>query len=182
MPKAVNLEWSHNRVRPVTRGKDVPPLVHEQKARAGRLGAIARWQGRGGGAAAVGTAGGTPPAGIQTLNPAAVPAWMRGAALQGLVYRDQLEALLAGKEVLYDLAGATVDASTMYKATLARGVKTRNPAQRADLMAQARAWLKEHRACIATLSSLAGDLKLPEPNPHEAMFAAAREEEEAKRG
>src|SRR6202034_1809917 len=141
MPRGVSLEWSHGRRRPVTRGKDVPALVHEQKARAGRLGAIARWHRSGASVAAVGTADDTPLAGIQTLNPGAVPAWMRGAALQGLAYRDQLQALLDGQDALYPLAGDTVDAHTVYKATLARGIKAKDPTRRAALMAEARAWL-----------------------------------------
>jgi hypothetical protein len=181
MVRGLERAESHGRTRVAVRVDQVPPLVREQKARAGRLGALARWQGQGTSVAPVGTPDGTLPAGIQTLNPEAVPAWMRGAAMQGLLYRDQLQALLEGKEVLFDLAGATVDAAVMYKATLARGVKTRNPARRAAILAEARAWAKEHRACVATLASLAGDLKLPEPDPHVALFAAAAEEE-AKRG
>ena len=162
MVKAVNLEWSHGRKRPVTRGKLVPSLVKDpRKQAAGRLGAAARMQRRSNGEAAASTVDSSAPAGITTLNPAAVPAWMRGAAEQGLAYRDELQSILVDKDVLFPLAGATVDANTLYRATLALAVKARNPERRAALMSESRAWLKEHRTALGTLSALAGDLRLP---------------------
>jgi hypothetical protein len=118
--------------------------------------------------------------GISTLNPAKVPTWMRPHVETGAPYTCALLGMLEGKPALFPLAGDCSDAHVMYRALLALALDA-DPKDRGSLLSEARGWLREHRTALATLSALAGDLKLPTPNPHEALFRIAAEEE-AKKG
>jgi hypothetical protein len=84
---------------------------------------------------------------------------------------------LDGKDALHPLAGDCADAHVMYRAMLGLTVQAEDAKTRAALSAEAKGWLREHRTALATLSSLSGDMKLPTPDPHAAIAAAALEYE-----
>jgi hypothetical protein len=113
--------------------------------------------------------------GICTLNPAKVPSWMRPHVEQGATYVAALLAFLEGKPALHPLAGDCADAHTLYRALLGLSLATEDAKERAALLSEARGWLREHRTALATLSALAGDVKLSEPDPHAAIRAIAKE-------
>jgi hypothetical protein len=111
------------------------------------------------------------------MNPATVPSWMRPHVVLGAPYTLALLAMLDGKPALHALAGDASDAHVMYRATLALGIQSEHPKERASLLSEARGWLREHRAALATLSALAGNLRLPVPDPSRALAAALAEDD-----
>jgi hypothetical protein len=113
--------------------------------------------------------------GIATLNPSKVPTWLRPYVEQGAAYVTALLGMLGDRPALHALAGDCADAHAVYRATLAMAVDAEDPKVRASLMSEARGWLREHRTALATLSALAGGMRLPEPDPHEALARALRE-------
>ena len=116
--------------------------------------------------------------GIATMNPARVPTWMRPHVEHGRPYTAALLALLDGKPALHPLAGDVADAHVMYRATLALALEAEDGKARAALMSEARGWLREHRASLATLSAIAGDIRLPAPDVDPlAKWMPKREEE-----
>ena len=158
MAKGVSLEESHGRPRLVVRVDEVPPLPSSDAPpmtdpktgrflpgnRAHRLRQLKRRA-----------------AGIATLNPVRVPSWLRPFVEQGASYVVALLSMLDGKPALRPLAGDCADAHAMYRATLSLAVAAEFPKDRAALMAEARGWLREHRTALATLSALAGGMRLP---------------------
>ncbi len=172
MAKGVALEWSHGRVRTATRGDEVPalpapttPALHaplppgspptpgrkfakDNKGRQIRAEKERQAKERA--------------KGIATLNPATAPAWLRPHLELGAPYIATLRRLLEGKEALHPLAGDVADAHVMFRALLDLAAQAEGAKERGSLLAEARGWLKEHRTALATLSKLAGDLRLPE--------------------
>jgi hypothetical protein len=156
-----SLEWSHDRVRTTVRTDEVtvpepaaPVPVHEPGStrfgkgnQAWRLRQLKQRA-----------------EGIATLNPSKVPTWMRPHVEHGAPYIGDLVALLADKPVLHPLAGDCADAHVVYRALLTLALSAEDPKVLATLLGEARGWLKDHRAALATLCSLAGGLSLP--NPH----------------
>lgn len=120
--------------------------------------------------------------GIATLNPTKVPTWLRPYVEQGGAYVVAMLGMLEGKPALHPLAGDCADAHAMYRATLGLALEAEDAKTRAALMSEARGWLREHRTALATLSALAGGMKLPEPDAHAALLAAAAEEEGKRHG
>jgi hypothetical protein len=114
--------------------------------------------------------------GIATLNPSKVPTWLRPHVEHGAGYVTALLEMLGDRPALHPLAGDTADAHVLYRAVLALAVAAEDAKSRAALMAEARGWLREHRTALATLSALAGGMKLPEPDPFAALARIAREE------
>jgi len=161
----VALEWSHDRVRTITRTDQVPALPSaepvpiprtssgrfDKENQAWRLRQVKEHA-----------------EGIATLNPDKAPSWLRPFIEQGAGYVTALLGILDGKPALAPLAGDCADAHVMYRAVLALALNAEGKA-RAALLAEARGWLKEHRTAIATLSKLAGDIKLPKPDAHKAL-------------
>lgn len=101
--------------------------------------------------------------GIATMDASKAPTWLRPHVELGRPYVTALLALLDGKPQLYPLAGDVADAHVLYRAHVALATAAETAKDRAALMADARAWLREHRTALATLAALAGDLKLPDP-------------------
>ena len=169
MARGNAIEWSHGRARPVVRVDEAPalpsddsPPMHDGKTgrfipgnRAYRRRQLVRRA-----------------EGIATLDPHRVPSWLKPHVKQGAGYVKALLALLEGKPALYPLAGDLGDAHVLYRATLALALGEDDPKTRAALMGEARGWLREHRAALATLSALAGGMKLPEPDHHQALVEA----------
>jgi len=116
--------------------------------------------------------------GIATLNPATSPTWLRPYIERGRPYVVALLGMLGDRPALHPLAGDCADAHVVYRATLGLALAAEDPKARAALMGEARGWLREHRTALATLSALAGGMRLPTPDPHEAIAAAL----EAERG
>lgn len=102
--------------------------------------------------------------GIATLNPARAPSWLKPHIDRGASYVVALLGMLEGKPALHPLAGDVADAHVVYRATLALALDAEDAKTRASLMSEARAWLREHRTALATLSALAGNLQLPDPD------------------
>jgi hypothetical protein len=172
MPNGTDLEWSHKRVRPVVRVDDVKPIESEEAApmkdaETGRFlkgnRAHRRRQLK------------IRSQGIATMNSAKVPSWMRPHVEQGASYITALLGMLDGKPALCPLAGDCADAHVLYRAYLALALAADDAKTRDGLMAESRSWLKEHRAALATLASLAGGMKLPTPDPHAELAAVANE-------
>lgn len=184
-PKGIALEQSHDRARLVVRVKAVPPLaappapaLHEplppgspptpgrkfakdnqgRKLRQAKEQAKARAEG------------------IATLNPATAPAWLRPHIEHGAPYVGALVGMLVGKPALHPLAGDCADAHVMYRAMLGLAAQADDPKSSAALMSEARGWLREHRTALATLSALAGALKLPDPPSEVDRIRAELEE------
>jgi hypothetical protein len=171
MTGGVALEWSHHRVRTTTRADEVPALPAVEAAPMNdpvtgrfvpRNRAYRRRQLK------------ARAEGIATLNPATAPSWMRPHIDQGRSYVLALLAMLEGKPALHPLAGDCADAHTLYRALLALALATESAEERASLLTEARGWLKEHRTALATLSKLAGDLRLPGPSVHPLEAIRAR--------
>lgn len=90
--------------------------------------------------------------GIHTLNPARCDAWLRPFVEEGAAYGVDLLQRIAGDPVLARLAGDVADAHTVYRALLALAAKGD-----AEALRESRAWLREHRAALATLSGLVAE-------------------------
>lgn len=90
--------------------------------------------------------------GIATLDPAHCEPWLRPHVEAGKSYAAKLLTRVQHDPALLELAGAVADAHTVYRALL-------NLAAHGDMKAleEARAWLREHRAALATLSGLANE-------------------------
>jgi hypothetical protein len=175
MSKGLAIEWSHGRPRITLRADETTPVTSEESApmndpKTGRFlpnnRAYRRRQLK------------ARADGIATLNPAKVPTWMRPHVETGAPYILALLGMLEGKPALHALAGDCADAHVLYRATLALALDAEDAKTRAVLMSEARGWLREHRTALATLSALAGGMKLPEPDPHAALAAAAAEEQD----
>jgi hypothetical protein len=119
--------------------------------------------------------------GISTTNPAKAPTWLRPFIEMGASYTVSLLAMLEGKPALFPLAGDISDAHALYRGLLSLALETTDAKERASLLSEARGWLREHRTALATLSALAGDIKVPSPDPHAELRRIATEEQEAKR-
>ena len=179
----VALEWSHDRVRTITRTDQVPPLpsvesVPMPRQESGRFAPGNRaWRLRQLKARAEG---------IATLDASKAPSWLRPFIEQGAAYATALLAILDGKPALAPLASDCADAHTLYRALLSLALAAEGKEQ-AALLAEARAWLKEHRTAIATLSKLAGDIKLPRADhrlpwqPTDEALEAAEAQAQAER-
>jgi hypothetical protein len=160
MASGVTLEQSHGKPRLTVRVDEVPPLpssdappIHASGSKrfakgnqAWRLRSLRRRAD-----------------GLSTLNPARCPAWMRPHVEAGAPYTVALLAMLEGKPALHPLAGDVADAHCMYRALMALALEAESAKDRGALLAEARGWLREHRTALATLSALAGDMKLPLP-------------------
>lgn len=161
MTKGIATEWSHRRVRTVVRVDETTPLESAPsepmndphtgrflpRNRAYRRRQIKQRA-----------------EGIATLNPTRVPTWLRPYVEQGQSYIVALLDMLDGKPALHALAGDVADAHVMYRATLGLALEAEDAKTRTALMVEARGWLREHRTGLATLSALAGGMKLPEGN------------------
>jgi hypothetical protein len=91
--------------------------------------------------------------GIATLNPKTVPSWMTPHVAQGVTLLGELVARFPDDAALRPLIGAAVDAWVVYRALLCLGA-----AGDGEALKESRAWLREHRAAMATLSGMAGEL------------------------
>lgn len=89
--------------------------------------------------------------GIVTLDPASCAAWLRPHVVDGASYGMDLIGRFSDP-VLARLAGNVADAHTVYRALLAQGV-----GGDVEALREARAWFREHRSGLATLSALAGE-------------------------
>jgi hypothetical protein len=177
MAKGLALEWSHGKPRAIVRVDETTPIdaaasEPTQDPTTGRFLPGNRMHRR---RQLVKRA-----KGIATLNPATAPTWLRPHIEQGAPYVSDLLRMLEGRPELHPLAGDVADAHVMYLGMRTLALQTDDKRERAQLLTESRAWLREHRSCLATLAALAGDVKLPEPNPH-AAIAAAMAEEEANR-
>lgn len=158
--KALDLEWSHGRIRPTVRTENTtaPAAVDadaKREAETGRLGkGNTLWRRRQLKRRAEG---------IATLNPSKVPTWMRPHVQGGAPYIVALLGMLEGKPALHALAGDCADSHVVYRALLSLALGTDDPRARATLLGEARGWLREHRTALATLCALAGGLELPSP-------------------
>ena len=93
--------------------------------------------------------------GITTLNPASVPAWLRPHVEDGAEYGSDLLARFPDP-CLARLVGDVADAHCVYRGLLALGA-----AGDVEALREARAWLREHRSALATLSGLAAENGAP---------------------
>jgi hypothetical protein len=154
----VTLEWSHGKRRPTTprpNGHDggapaLPPAPEEsapeRDATTGRfLPGNRGYRRRMVKAKAKG---------ITTLDPSRVDAWLAPFVKDGAAYGVELMRRVQGDPALLRLAGDVADAHTVYRALLALAAKGDTEALR-----ESRAWLREHRSALATLSSLADESK-----------------------
>lgn len=168
------LEWSNGKVRPKTprlTGKDdgvaaVPPPASEksapmQDAKTGRFvpgntayrrRMLKREQ-----------------RGIATLAPASCAEWLRPHVVDGASYAMRLRERF-DDPVLGSLVGDVADAHTMYRALLALAAKGDG-----DALREARAWLREHRSALATLSGLAGESSTAPDDGHLYVDAEANQ-------
>lgn len=89
--------------------------------------------------------------GISTLNPERCQSWLSPHVRDGAVYGIELLRRFPDP-ALARLAGDVADAHTVYRALLALGAQGDVEALR-----EARAWLREHRSALATLSGLASE-------------------------
>jgi hypothetical protein len=105
--------------------------------------------------------------GLATLNPATAPSWMKPHIEQGATYTRALLVMLDGRPALFPLAGDCADAHAMYRGLMGLAMATEDAKERAGLLSEARGWLREHRTALATLSALAGDIKLPGVDEHQ---------------
>jgi hypothetical protein len=115
--------------------------------------------------------------GIATLAPATCSAWLRPHVEHGAGYIAALVATVDARPVLHALAGDVADAHTVFRALLSEASRSDGPG-RLEALQESRAWMREHRASLATLCALAGDLDPPATDPHAAIEAIAREERE----
>lgn len=166
------LEWSHNRVRQAIRTDEGGPMPDAEQS--GPMNDPATGQFVKGNRAYRRRQLKQRAEGIATLNPAKAPSWMRPHLETGAPYIVALLGMLDGKPALHPLAGDCADAHVMYRACLALALEAAEARERASLMSEARGWLREHRTALATLSALAGGMKLPEPDPHESLVRALK--------
>lgn len=150
-PRGIALELSHGAFRPTTRADLVPALptalteadrdpltkrfVVGNRAAAGReLRKAAREQA------------------LLGLDPAKVDPWMAPYVGHAQTYAARLVAALPHQAPgLTALAGDAATAAAVYRGLLSLGV-----AGDKDALRESRAWLREHRQSLATLSALAG--------------------------
>lgn len=110
-------------------------------------------------------------AGITTLNPERCDAWLRPFVEGGAAYGVELMRRVAGDPALVRFAGDVADAHTVYRALLALAAK-------GDMTAlkEARAWLAQHRAGLATLAGLADESSdVDKPKGDEHLFVDAKD-------
>ncbi len=88
--------------------------------------------------------------GVATLDPARCVSWLSPYVKDGGAYGAELLARF-NDPALARLVGATADAHTVFRGLLALGA-----AGDPKALVEARAWLREHRACLRELSVLAG--------------------------
>jgi hypothetical protein len=86
--------------------------------------------------------------GISTLDPNRCASWLRPFVADGASYGVELLQRFSDP-VLAKLVGDTADARTVYRALLHLAAQGDTEA-----LKEARAWLREHRACISTLAAL----------------------------
>ena len=152
--EGIAIEWSHGAPRPTVRADEIPPLptagtaavrdpvtkrfVPGNQAAAGRtLKRAAREQA------------------LLGLDPAAVDPWMAPFVVHAQHYAGELVAGLPRQApALIALAGDAATAAAVYRGLLALGTSGGPDAPAA--LREARAWLREHRQSLATLSVLAG--------------------------
>lgn len=91
--------------------------------------------------------------GIATLNPDACQPWLRPHVRDGAAYAMTLRERFPDPG-LARLIGTTADAYVLYRALVALGGNGD-----AKSLTEARAWLKEHRACLRELAALGGMVK-----------------------
>jgi hypothetical protein len=149
------LEWSHGRRRPTARtaaGDAVPALPPKtEDAAPYKDPKTGRWL-KGNGAARRRQVK-SRAKGIATLNPSHVPSWLTPHVTAGVAMLGELVHRFPDDAALRPLIGAAVDAWTVYRALLVLGVNGDG-----DALKESRAWLREHRAAMATISALAGEL------------------------
>lgn len=87
--------------------------------------------------------------GISTLNPERCESWLRPHVASGAAYGMVLAERFPD-DALARLVGATADADTVYRALLALAAQGDGQA-----LKEARGWLREHRACLRELATLA---------------------------
>jgi hypothetical protein len=88
--------------------------------------------------------------GIATLDPKRCASWLSPFVVGGAEYGCDLLRRFPDP-ALARLVGDTADARTVYRALLHLAAQGDTEA-----LKEARAWLREHRACLATLSALSG--------------------------
>lgn len=94
--------------------------------------------------------------GVMTINPAKCAAWLAPHVKDGQGYAVDLIKRVPDP-VLARLAGDVADARAVYRALLALAAEeTQDASARLDALREARAWMREHRTGLATLSALAG--------------------------
>lgn len=89
--------------------------------------------------------------GIATLDPKRCASWLRPFVEGGASYGCDLLQRFPDP-ALARLVGDTADARTVYRALLHLAAQGDTEA-----LKEARAWLREHRSCLSTLSALSGD-------------------------
>lgn len=162
----MGLEWSHGKRRPTTprpngNGESIPPLPPPNEAERSRDVQSGRF------VPGKRTVLKTKAKGITTLAPIACPDWLQPHIEEGAEYALALLERCQGDRVLARLAGDTADAHAVYRGYVALAVQGDMEAAR-----EARAWLREHRSCLATFSALANEIKQPsEEVPWLATFA-----------
>lgn len=154
----MTLEWSHGRRRPSTRtaAGDVPALpttppetVQNGPVRDPLTGRFLKGNG-----AARRRSLRAAAKGIHTLNPAACPSWIAPFARLGAAYALELAATLPAHPALGALVGDAADARAVFRGLLALAAQGDTEA-----LKEARAWLREHRALVATIAALATELR-----------------------
>lgn len=157
------IEWSHGAARPIVRADEIPALptaptgavrdpitkrfAPGNQAAAGRsLRRAAREQA------------------LLGLDPASVDPWMAPFVVHAQRYAGELVASLPRQApALNALAGDAATAAAVYRGLLALG--TSNGPDAPAALREARAWLREHRQSLATLSALAGREPAGDSNP-----------------
>lgn len=153
MTKPIGVNWSHGRPRSELRRRSdggvpalppKPPVVWDPESRkfakgnqgwkireAKRLELVRRKKG------------------LSTLNPLTCEPWLQPFAAEAMTYALELQARF-DDPALARLIGDTADSHAVYKGLVALGAKGDVKALAASL-----AWLREHRACLRELASLA---------------------------
>lgn len=114
--------------------------------------------------------------GIATMNPETCPPWLREHVREAQPYALSLRTRFPDP-ALARLVGTTADAYVLYRAHAALGAKGDPRA-----MAEARAWLREHRASLRELAALAAVAReaADEADLSRAPWLAAPEEDDEK--
>lgn len=155
---APRIEWSHGRARTIARRPSdggpplLPPTVLIGPMRDPQTG---RWVA--GNVAHRVRAVRAAARELATLNPATCGPWLRPHVADGATYATELAERFpdpALRRLVLDCAAA----HTAYRALLALAGEGDG-----DALKEARAWLREHRACLATLSALAGSMRSDAP-------------------